>query len=174
MSRELLDRALDQTATLLDRVSVDRLGEPTPCTGWSVADLVDHLLADAANFLAMAQGQDPDWSAPPHVAADWAAVFRERAGALRAALDADPGSGLPLPMVCGELAAHGWDLATALGIDTGSLDHEVAELGLDFLENNLTEDNRGAAFGPARPAPDGAHGHARLAAFAGRDVAGSS
>jgi hypothetical protein len=35
---------------------------------------------------------------------------------------------------------------------------------------SLTDDNRSAAFAPAKDAPAGADGYARLAAFAGRTV----
>ena len=67
-----------------------------------------------------------------------------------------------------ELGVHTWDLLTALG-RTMPLDDEVAERGLAFLQQGLTEDNRGEAFGePVQVAPD-AGAYDRLVAFAGRD-----
>jgi hypothetical protein len=65
---------------------------------------------------------------------------------------------------------HSWDLATAMGRSTGDLDAEVAERGLAFMRANLTEDNRGPAFGPEQAAPEGADAYQRIAAFAGRSV----
>ena len=49
------------------------------------------------------------------------------------------------------------------------LDDEVAERGLAFMQQGLTADNRGAAFGAAVEVPDDAPAYDRLAAFAGRD-----
>ena len=84
--------------------------------------------------------------------------------------DAAPAPPLPVDWQCAELAVHTWDLATALGRSSGDLDAEVAERGLAFMRASLTEDNRGPAFGPERPAPDGADAYQRIAAFAGRSV----
>ena len=65
---------------------------------------------------------------------------------------------------------HTWDLASALDRPTDDLDQDIAARGLEFLRAGLTDDNRAPAFGPARPAPDGADAYARIAAFAGRTV----
>jgi hypothetical protein len=55
-----------------------------------------------------------------------------------------------------------------LHASTGALDPQVAERGLAFMEANLTQENRGPAFGPSQPAPEGADAYQRVAAFAGR------
>ena len=73
-------------------------------------------------------------------------------------------------MAAGELAVHTYDLATALGRSTADLDPEIAQVGYDFMSTSLTDDNRGNAFRPEQPAPDGADIYQRLAAFAGRSV----
>ena len=52
---------------------------------------------------------------------------------------------------------------------SAALDDEVAERGLAFMQQGLTADNRGEAFGPAVDVPDDAPAYDRLAAFAGRD-----
>jgi hypothetical protein len=65
---------------------------------------------------------------------------------------------------------HTWDLATALGRPTGTLDPDVAEHGRAFMLASLTDDNRSPAFGPERPAPADADAYTRIAAFAGRPV----
>jgi hypothetical protein len=86
--------------------------------------------------------------------------------AWRAAGDGEPGS--PLDWQLAELAVHTWDLATALGDSTAGLMPEVAERGLAFMRSGLTDDNRGAAFGPEQPPPAEGDAYARIAAFAGR------
>jgi hypothetical protein len=67
-----------------------------------------------------------------------------------------------------ELGVHTWDLVRALGRPM-PLDDEVAERGLAFMQQGLTDDNRGEAFGAPVDVPDDASAYDRLVAFAGRD-----
>jgi hypothetical protein len=69
-----------------------------------------------------------------------------------------------------EIAVHTWDLATAIGYPVGRLDPEIAERGLGFMRDNLTDDNRGPVFGPEQPASDTDGPYERLAAYAGRTL----
>jgi len=129
----------------------------------------DHLVNDPAQFAVMASGEQVDWSAPTPRHDDPAAVFRAHADQLLAALETNPGNA-PEGLMAAELAAHGWDLASALGHDTAELDQEVAEVGLAFMSATITDEQRGGAFDTEKPAPEGANAYERLAAFAGRDV----
>jgi uncharacterized protein (TIGR03086 family) len=169
----LLRRGLDQLAGLLDDVPRGALGDPTPCPQWTVQDLVDHVVAAPSRFASMARGEAVDWSATPSAGRDPAARFRSHVEDLLRAVSDDgaPGGGtVPLDWQCAELAVHTWDLATAIGRPTVDLDAELAEHGLVFMRAGLTDDNRGPAFGPERPAPGGADAYQRIAAFAGRSV----
>jgi uncharacterized protein (TIGR03086 family) len=168
----VLRRGLDQLAGLLDDVPSGALSDPTPCPQWSVQDLVDHIVAAPSRFARMARGEEVDWSATPSAGREPAAHFRSHAeDLLRAVADGGAQDGsIPVDWQCAELAVHTWDLATALGRSTGDLDAEVAERGLAFMRASLTEDNRGPAFGPEQPAPEGADPYQRIAAFAGRSV----
>ncbi|HLM07819.1 MAG TPA: TIGR03086 family metal-binding protein [Blastococcus sp.] len=169
----VLRRALDQLAGLLDDVPGGTLGNRTPCEDWSVQDLVDHIVAAPARFARMVRGESVDWSAPTAPAGgEPAARFRSNADDLLRAVGnpAAPGGGVPIDWQCAELAVHTWDLSSALGRSTGDLDQEVAERGLAFMRASLTDDNRGSAFGPEQPAPEGADAYRRVAAFAGRSV----
>src|SRR4051794_20269844 len=137
----LLRRALDQLAGLLDDVPRGALTDRSPCEDWSVQDLVDHIVATPTRFARMVRGEAIDWSAPtPSAGEDPAARFRANADdLLRAVGDhADSDAPVALDWQCAELAAHTWDLATALGRSTTDLDAEVAERGLDFMRANLT------------------------------------
>lgn len=169
MNTSVIARGLDQVASLVNSVNDDQWDAPTPCDRWSVRQLVDHLVNLPTQFAAMASGQQVDWAAPTPRHDDPAATFRAHADELLAALDAHPGS-VPEGMVAGELAIHGWDLASALGHDLAELDGDVAEAGYAFMSTSLTDEQRGDAFGPQRPAPAVATAHERLAAFAGRQV----
>ena len=169
----LLTVALDQAADLLGRVGDEELSAATPCTEWSVSDLVDHLVNAPSHFTTMMRGEEPDWgAAPPHVGSDRETRFRAAGDALveawRAGGDGDQPS--PLEWQLAELAVHTWDLATAVDEPTGNLEPAVAERGLAFMQQGLTADNRGPVFGPEQPAPPDANPYARIAAFAGRQV----
>lgn len=166
----VLSRALDQAGDVLAEVRAGDLDKPTPCSGWTVRQLAGHLSAAPGRFLASGRGEEVDWSAPaeggPH---DWTDRFRSSADDLihhwhqqgdDAVAQADWQSA--------ELAVHTWDLIRALGRPV-RLDDEVAERGLAFLKQNLTDDNRGEVFGPRVEVGADASAYDRLVAFAGRD-----
>jgi uncharacterized protein (TIGR03086 family) len=167
---DVLSRAIDQAAEVLSAVPADKLGDPTPCSDWDVADLVAHLVATPGNFVTMAGGGQPDWSAKPPLPEDWTAEFRSAAdGLLRMWRQAgDAATPQAVDWQTAEFAVHTWDLARATGQST-DLDPEVAQRGLDFMSGALTPDNRGGVFGPAVEVPEDAPVYDRLAAFAGRD-----
>jgi uncharacterized protein (TIGR03086 family) len=169
----VLSRALDQAGDVLDHVHADQLSLPTPCRDWDVTALADHLVAAPATALAMMRGEQVDWSAPPaHVSEEWGPAFRVVADDLiHAWHEGLGGEGASADWQSAELAVHTWDLATAVGFPLGRLDPEVAVRGLAFMQANLTEENRGPAFGPEQPAGEGAGPYERIAAYAGRPVA---
>jgi uncharacterized protein (TIGR03086 family) len=169
-SLRVLLHALDQAGDVLDQVHPDDLGNPTPCSDWSVSMLVDHLVATPARFLAMMKGEEIDWSAdPPHLEHGWGPEFRNHADDLVHAwheLEGDPPT--PAAWQVAELAVHTWDLTTALRIPVQGLDPEVADTALGFMRANLRPEMRSHAFGSEQPAPPDAGPYVRLAAFAGR------
>ena len=59
----VLSRALDQAGDALAAVHADDLDRPTPCHGWTVRELADHLAAAPEHFLQQARGEEVDWSA---------------------------------------------------------------------------------------------------------------
>jgi len=165
----VLSRGLDQVGDLLDQVPQADPSAPTPCEDWTLTELVAHLAGGPAKFAQMVRGEKPDWSAQP--SDEPAAAFR--AGAedlLQSWADVDAAAGPPMGMQFAEIAVHTYDLATALGQPTAALDARIAERGLAFLHDNLTDSMRGAAFAPAQTAPEGADAYQRIAAFAGRTV----
>lgn len=168
----VLSRALDQTGDVLAAVHEQHLDQPTPCTDWTVADLVDHVVVTPRNFLSMLNGEQPDWSAPaPRVTEDWTGAFRVAADDLLHAWHRkDQSEYGGADWQTADLAVHTWDLAKAIGRRTDDLDPEVAERGLAFLRANLTPENRGAAFAAEQDAPPDATPYDRIAAFAGRPV----
>src|SRR3954451_580714 len=167
----LLAVALAQPAALLGRVDDDQLASPTPCAGWTLSDLVDHVVNAPAQFAATMRGEEPDWSAPPpRIGSDRVARLRATSEQLLAAWQAAEEAPVPMDWQLAELAVHTWALATALGEPTDGLEAGVAERGLSFMRANLRPEIRGEAFGPEQPAPAGADAYATIAAFAGRTV----
>ena len=166
----VLERALDQAHAAIQGVRDDELGQPTPCTGWDVGQLLGHLAVGPGNLLEMARGGSPDWSAAPHRVDDPAGQFRAGADELLAHWQqADDEAKQGIDWQIAEFAAHTWDVVTATG-QTPELDPDIAERGLAFMSGALKPEVRGDAFGPEQPAPDDATAHERLAAFAGRTV----
>ncbi len=170
MSTSTLASGLDQAVDLVESISPDQLDLPTPCAKWNVSELTDHLTNSAAQMAVMAQGGKPDWSSLATHHDEPAPVLRQAGDDIVAAFEA--GTEAPEGMIASELAVHTWDLATALGRDTSELDPALAEAGHAFMTKSLNDDNRGESFGPELPAPDGANAYERIAAFAGRQVAG--
>jgi uncharacterized protein (TIGR03086 family) len=169
-SVDVLSRAIDQAVDVLSAIPADQLSNPTPCGDWDVASLVAHVVAAPRNFLTMARGGQPDWSAEPSLPGDWTAEFRSGADEL---LDmwrgsAESASPQAVDWQTAELAVHTWDLVRATG-QSRELDPDVAQRGFDFMSSALTPDNRGGVFGPAVTVADDAPIYDRLVAFAGRD-----
>jgi uncharacterized protein (TIGR03086 family) len=180
----LLERALDQTAGLIDAIDASQAALATPCAGWDVRTLVSHLAGqDLRNFLVSARAEAADWQTPAdELGDDWAAAFQDRAAPLRAAwraadldrLVTGPGGEAPLRLRADqqitELAVHDWDLAKATGQPNG-LDPALAEHALRWSRQMLRPEFRGPdkAFGLEVPVPEDAPVYDRLAGWFGRD-----
>jgi uncharacterized protein (TIGR03086 family) len=180
----LLERALDQTTGLIAAIDPGQAGLATPCAGWDVRALVNHLAGPAMrNFLVAARGETTDWTAPvEEIGDDWTAEFRDRAAPLRAAWQAadldrlvtGPGGEAPLRRSADqqitELAVHDWDLARATGQEAG-LDPALAEHALGWSRAMLRPEFRGPdkMVGAEVPVPDDAPAYDRLAGWFGRD-----
>jgi uncharacterized protein (TIGR03086 family) len=183
----LLARATDQAAAVLGEVSQEQADLPTPCTGWTVGRLIDHIIDDLHQFAVSAAGGKADFSAPPKVA-DWQDTFRrnqaELLDAWRAAGDLSgtidlPGLGtvpkrFQVDQATAEIATHTWDLARATQ-QSPHLDPEIALESLDWargaLRDEYRSDEAGATFGRAVEVAADASPYDRLAAFFGRQPA---
>ena len=166
----VLGRALDQARAALTTLTPDDLDKPTPCEGWTVRELLGHVLASPGNFLTMGRGEEVDWAATPEVGdGGWADGFREDADRLMAHWSSVPEEQAGMAdMQSAELGVHTWDMLHATG-HTMPLDPEVAERGLAFMQQGLTEENRGDAFRPPVEVGEDASPYDRLVAFTGRD-----
>ncbi|GII80940.1 TIGR03086 family protein [Sphaerisporangium rufum] len=118
------DRALRLDETALELVS-DAIGDltpsawsrPTPCDGWSVRDLVEHMTAE---HLAICGGTRPDGgpaSAFKVVAGRWLGYFAGRATStvFIPSLRSRQSTRTVLAVHLADMVVHRWDLAAALG-----------------------------------------------------------
>jgi uncharacterized protein (TIGR03086 family) len=165
--RELNSRAVRASVEVVSRVTSDDLGRATPCSEWTVADLLAHMTVQHYGFAAASAGAGADpavWQAPARrddpvsayaTAADHVIVAFAQDGVLQ--------RGFSLPEISTEMTfpgsraigfhfidyvVHGWDVARSL--------HLPFQLPADLLQ---------AALPLARSVPAGAQRQAPGAAF---------
>lgn len=177
-----------QVKSLMYGVADDTLAAPTPCPGWTVGDLVDHLgsLAEAFTRAARKANGAAGSTAPPPPpsVANLHPQWRSR---LPAKLDdlaeawADPDAwlgtaqagGVTMPaeqmgiVAANEVTMHGWDLARATGQDFAA-DPRTLRVLIGFLTQWPAQGTPGV-FGPRVEIDDEAPLLARTVALGGRD-----
>ena len=182
LSVEQLTRALSAIGDLIAGIRDDQWSAPTPCTDWTVHDLVNHLVGVNLVFAALLSDQAPPASGADHLGDNPAGAYRDSGVAVQAAFD-QPGVlertyyG-PLGAASGaerlhvrivDLLAHGWDLAQATG-QPAELPEDLAEQALAFTQAQLSTMPRTGRFGPAQTVDDDAPAIDWLVAFLGRPV----
>lgn len=192
---EQLTRSLEGMGRLVEGVRDEQWDHPTPCTEWTVRDLVHHvvagnqLFADVANSDPVSAPDRATTAATNSSAAgpgsDYAAsAYRDSAAALLSAFSA-PGAlevvvTVPFGAVPGVVAVHlrivealvhGWDLARATG-QASDADQAIAQGALGFTRSALADipPERRGGFAASQPAADELPALDRLAAMLGRDV----
>jgi uncharacterized protein (TIGR03086 family) len=158
-------------------VRPDQLGDPTPCSAWSVQDLLDHLVAGTDSLRSAMLG-----TAPQPRAGTTAAEYR---AGVEACVDGlrDPGA---LTRTClsplgfewsvldaaggtfMDVLVHTWDLAVATGQDA-TLDPALVEACTALFLPEMPERGRAAGIiGPAVEVPAEAPAQDRLLGALGR------
>ncbi len=182
-----LARVHDDAERLVAGVREDQWDAPTPCTEWTVRDLVGHLVGgdrvfaavlrgDAASPMEAARPADPlgdDPVAAYRAAADEMLAEFRRPGVLERVVTLPIG---PAPGVVAaqlrivETLVHGWDLARATGQHLGFPD-DIVERALELTRARLSDvPPERSPFAPPQPVPDDAPPIDRLAAALGRLV----
>ncbi|MFC5187737.1 TIGR03086 family metal-binding protein [Actinomadura harenae] len=178
--------ATEAIVALLRQVPDDRLDAPAPCSDWDVRTTVNHVIfwngraaTAAAKRKPVGPEEDHDFTAEP----GWADRFAEQAAATARAWDdadawtgntslsgAEPG--MPAPtigsMVIGECVVHGWDIATALGLEP-DFDPGLVQYAYDGLVGIADMGRKHGAFGPEVAVPEDAPLLDRLIGMSGRD-----
>ncbi|MER6299592.1 TIGR03086 family metal-binding protein [Kitasatospora sp. NPDC001539] len=164
-------------------VGPDRWASPTPCSDWSVRDLVNHLTAEqlwvpelltGATIAEVGDRFDGDVLGADPVAA-WSAA----AGAARQAWEVPGAAGLTVHLSFGDvsgqyyldqlttdLVVHAWDLTEGIGART-RLPPDLVDFALEKISGYGDLSGSGV-FDPPLPAPEGAGPQTRLLALTGR------
>lgn len=182
---ELLERALGYTLGNLAYVDDDDLGRPTPCAGWDLARLLQHM---DESLVALTESADGHLAVPPDGPAHPelyrvaliapAGQLRDRACRLLAAWMATRGDDvlvgdrqLHADILAGtgalEVAVHGWDVASSVGRDH-PLPAALAENLLMLASLVVTPAERPGRFAEPVPVSPDADPAEQLVAFLGR------
>lgn len=185
-----LDRTAVQESLRVLRAARDTDWQrPSPCTGWTLRDLVSHMTAQHHGFAAAARGSGADrtyWIAP-ELGRDPFKVYDESVRHLLAAF-AEEGvleRGFTLPEIGGTFAGriavgfhlldyvvHSWDVATTIGVGL-DLPRPVVEAALD-IARRVPKDPElrgpGTAFAPVLPTREDASPIEEMLALLGRDA----
>jgi len=184
----MLDRMVGQLNQVVGNITPEQLGAPTPCTEWTVRDILNHLAAGGTMFaIGAEQGSVPDEAlnklfTEDQLGDDYKATIRSTSERAAKAFSA-PGTlermlSLPIGQMPGQVAAdiavfdvttHICDLARATGQQV--TDDELLERALaNGRAIDSPEIRSPGRLGPEQPAPAGASRSDALLAFAGRKV----
>ncbi len=168
----------------VDRIQTMQMNDPTPCSAFTVHDVLNHMIVVGGASAYLLRGeQPPDLQAPGVYGWVPAAEFH---AAMDSLLDAAQSEGAmertvttPYGEMPGETFArlvafdglvHAWDLASSTG-QTLDVPAAVVSAVDEFARNALTDTMRdGDTFKEATVAPDDAGPLERLAAFSGRTL----
>lgn len=175
---------LPTVSSVVDRIEVMQMNDPTPCDAFTVHGIIEHMMVLGATFTYWFRGEEAPELTPPAVYG-WvpAAEFREvmddlldavkSPGAMERTIDS------PVGAMSGEQFArfvafdglvHGWDLAVSTG-QRFELPPTVIAAVDEFAQQALTDELRD---GETFKTPTGTRPNAtpieRIAAFSGRST----
>jgi uncharacterized protein (TIGR03086 family) len=186
---ELHRRAMTRSVEVVDAIIDDQWDLPTPCSRWTLRQLVEHMTSDNLGFAAAARGERHDRSVWTFAAEsdDLRADYARSALRVIAdfnAVDLAPEFWLPrindailfpAPQAISfhllDYAIHGWDVAVSIGVPF-QLDDEMIAVVADIAEREVPDGPRRlrpeAGFRPPVRVPDEAAPQDRLLAALGR------
>ena len=160
--RDLNRRTVDYSVEIVSHLTADDLDRPTPCSEWTVADLLAHMTVQHRGFAAAARGNGADldvWKVQPLAAdpvkdyadavADVTAAYAEldSLDQLFALPEFGPGVEVPGNMAIRahfiDYVVHGWDMARALDVPF-HLHDDFVDLALEVTQMVPTGEARTA------------------------------
>jgi uncharacterized protein (TIGR03086 family) len=181
---ELHGEAATAFADLVSGVRADQWSDPTPCDGWSVRDLVNHVVTGNLWVVELVGGATIDevgnrldgdnLGADPSTAsraAAEAAATAFRADGAMASMCAVSYGPVPGEIYCGhrliDLVGHTWDLATATGRDQ-TLPPDLVAAAIALIEPQFELLVASGQFGDASDPGDSIEPQERLLRMLGR------
>lgn len=162
--------AVLQSVAVVEAVAASDLDRPTPCAGWTVADLLAHMTVQHRGFAASVRGHGADvriWDPETVIAevrADPVGSYTAAARDVLEAFSADgiddavcalpefgPDATVPGPIALAmhfvDYVVHGWDIATSLGVPF-RLPDEVVAAALPIVLGIPDDESRETANAP--------------------------
>jgi uncharacterized protein (TIGR03086 family) len=179
---DLLARTYEVVRAPVAQLDDTLLDRPSPCTRWTVRDLVEHMIGAVEMFATAAEATS---SATPVVggpgegalAARFDAAVVRNLAAWRSLTDPHatltlPFAELPASLVVGmnqlDSLVHGWDIGSSLGIAV-TLPEDLSDVAMQTARVRVPP-GRGRAFGAEVRTTSTSSGE-KLLAFTGRDPA---
>ena len=184
---DLLRRAVGETTRLVDNITPAQLADPTPCTEWTIRDLINHITGGSTMFaLSAEQGSVPDdmigQLMGDNLGDDYKGSLAAATGRALAAFD-EPGvldktvklpfgempAGVALNIAVFDVTTHAADLAHATGQSVK--DAELLDAALAIGKQTVGPELRQpGVFDAEQSATSDASAAERLLAFAGRKL----
>ena len=178
-----LEQIIPTLNATVRRIQVMQMNDPTPCSKFTVQDVLDHMMVLGGTFAYWFRGEEaPELKAPSIYGVVPAAKFREVMDDLLDAVKSPGAMDRTIASPMGEMSGstfarlvafdavvHGWDLASSTGVEF-EVPADVIDAVDTFARTALTPDMRDGKFNDATTAPDGSSRLESLAAFSGRSV----
>lgn len=182
-------RVMDTSVGVVSAVTVGDLDRPTPCSAWTLRELLEHLVGQNHGFAAAVEGAGPERTlfAPRPVGDDPVGVYVESAERVLAAFAASQlddqvwlaevstqrqfSTRLAVRFHFVDYVVHSWDVARSLG-RTVEFDDDLLAEALDvamLVPDGPARLVAGASFQPALAAADDVPTLDRTLARLGRD-----
>jgi uncharacterized protein (TIGR03086 family) len=181
---DLHRRTLDATSQIVAGIRPDQWTAPTPCEGWDVRTLTNHVIGGNLWAAALAAGKNIDQVGTALdgdlLGDDPVASYRQSADAAAAAFESPGALDAPCAVSYGpvpgsvyaghriiDVFIHGWDLAVATGQDT-RLNTDLIAASTQIVEPQLDGLRASGAFGHAIQVPADADAQTQLLSWLGR------
>jgi uncharacterized protein (TIGR03086 family) len=175
MADQLLDLYRAASQWTVDKVAgaANQLDAPTPCDGWDVLTLLDHMLETQQYFVRRARGEQASISPEPPAGLagdDPAAAYARGREEMIETFSQDgviERTGPSLGIAFSDTLLHGWDIARATGQDT-TMPDGLAQAAYDMVHGAFTDEQRRGVFEPEIAVPADASAQDKLLAYTGR------
>jgi len=183
-----MDRVLDRANAVVAAVDPGQLGNATPCSEWTVRDVINHVTGGSTMFaVCVEEGSVPDallgqLMGGDNLGDDYKGAFQAATARAQAAFRSEGAldkmvklpfgempAGIALNIAVMDVMTHAVDIARSTGQSIN--DDELLETALQIGRQLITEELRTpGVFDAEQPCPEGASAEDKLLAFAGRKV----